>query len=279
MLQNLKLFILLSVLTSLFLLVGYSLGGQNGLIAAFAFALISQGLAYWNSDKIALSMNQAEELNETEAPELFAMMRNLTQRASLPMPRLYLTPEPLPNAFATGRDPEHSAVAVTKGLLNNLNQDEVEGVLAHELGHIKNRDVFISTIAAVLASAISSLAQFAYFFGAGRDRENSNPLVLLVSMLVAPFAAMIIQLAISRSREYKADATAIQITGKPNGLANALAKLEQISMQGHEAQTLQPAFSSLYITNPFAGGFFTEMLSTHPPIAKRIEKILGGHEN
>lgn len=244
------------------------------MLISLALALVTQGVAFWNSDKIALAANGAQEITENEAPEIFRMTRNLCKKAGLPMPKLYITPEHLPNAFATGRDPEHSAVAVTRGLLDNLTEDEIEGVIAHELGHIKNRDVMISTIAAVLASAISSLAQFAFLFGGSRDREGFNPIAMLASLIVAPFAAMIIQLAISRSREYKADATAIELTGKPGGLANALQRLESISKRGIQPENLQPTFSSLYITNPFSGDFFMELLSTHPPIAKRVEKIL-----
>ncbi|MDX1920415.1 MAG: zinc metalloprotease HtpX [Candidatus Caenarcaniphilales bacterium] len=274
MLNNLKLLILLGVLTSLFLLVGYSVGGKSGLIISLVVALATQGLAFWNSDKIALSMNQAQEVSEGQAPELYEMTRALAQKAELPMPRLYITPERLPNAFATGRDPEHSAVAVTQGLLHNLSPDELEGVIAHELGHIKNRDVFISTVAAILASAISTLAQFSYFFGGNRE-ERGGVLPFLISLVVAPFAAMIIQFAISRSREFMADATAIALTGKPHGLANALRKLETISRQGYQPDSLQPAFSSLYIANPFSGNFLSEWMSTHPPIPKRIERILG----
>jgi heat shock protein HtpX len=274
--QNLKLLILLVFLTGLFLLVGYSLGGRGGLIMALGISLVTQAITFWNSDKIALSMNQAQELTESQAPELFEITHKLTQKAALPMPKLYLTPETTPNAFATGRDPEHSAVALTQGLINNLNPEELEGVIAHELGHIKNRDVFISTVAAVLAGAISTLTQFAFFMGGSRDRENSSPfgfLGILISLVVAPIAAMIIQFAISRSREYGADAASVAMTGKPQGLASALRKLESFSKR-QQPETLQPAFSSLYITNPFQGSFLTELMSTHPPIEKRIERIL-----
>ncbi len=276
MLQNIKLLLLLTVLTGLFLFVGYSTGGKNGLFIALAVSLISQGIAYWNSDKIALSMNSAQELTEGEAPELYAMTRKLCERVELPMPRLYITPESSPNAFATGRDPEHSAVAVTEGLLQLLSPDELEGVIAHELGHIKNRDVFISTVAAVLAGAISTLTQFAFFMGGSRDREGSpfGAFGLIISLVVAPIAAMIIQFAISRSREYKADAASIAMTGNPKGLASALVKLENYAKRGRQPETLQPAFASLYIANPFEGNFLTELMSTHPPISKRVEAIM-----
>lgn len=272
MVNNLKLLLLLGALTSLFLFVGYSLGGQSGLILALVFAVATQGIAFWNSDKIALSMNQAQEITESEAPKLYAMTKRLCDKAGLPMPKLCITPERLPNAFATGRDPEHSAVAVTQGLLNNLNDEEIEGVIAHELGHIKNRDVFISTVAAILASAISMLAQFAYFFGGSRDRGSLVPFI--ISLVVAPLAAIVIQMAISRSREYLADATAVEITNNPNGLASALNKLEEIAKSGYQPDSLQPAFSSLYIANPFTGDFLSNLMSTHPPIPKRIEKII-----
>ncbi|MDJ0625244.1 MAG: zinc metalloprotease HtpX [Candidatus Caenarcaniphilales bacterium] len=273
MVNNFKLLILLIALSSLFLFVGYSLGGQTGLVISLIFAVATQGIAFWNSDKIALSMNQAQEVSKEEAPKLFEITEKLSEKAGLPMPKVYITPERLPNAFATGRDPEHSAVAVTQGLLSNLDEAELEGVIAHELGHIKNRDVFISTIAAILASAISMLAQFSYFLGG--DRERGGMLPFIVSLVVAPFAAMIIQMAISRSREYLADSTAVEITGNPNGLASALNKLEQISKAGHQPDSLKPAFSSLYIANPFSGDFFSSLLNTHPPIPKRIEKIMG----
>ena len=275
MIQNLKLLFLLGILTFIFLFVGYSVGGQSGLILALLLAIGIQGISFWNSDKIALSMNQAQPLTVSDAPELYAITRELCKRAMLPIPKLYITPEPTPNAFATGRDPEHSAVAVTKGLLQTLTRDELEGVIAHELGHIKNRDVFISTIAAILASSISTIVQFSYFFGGSRDREGGGGIIpFLVSAIIAPIAALIIQMMISRSREYQADATAIELTGKPLGLANALAKLEQISQKGYQAETLQPAFSSLYIANPFRGDSFSNLLSTHPPISKRIERIM-----
>lgn len=276
MMQNLKLLALLTFLTGLFLLVGYSLGGRNGLYISLLVSLIMQGISFWNSDKIALSMNRAEPLTEREAPELYAMLQKLCQKADLPLPKLYITPESTPNAFATGRDPNHSAVAVTQGLLQILNHNEIEGVLAHELGHIKNRDVFISTVAAVLAGAISTLTQFAYFLGGSRSREEQSPfgyLGLLVSLFVAPMAALIIQFAISRSREYTADATAAQLTGNPKGLVNALTKLHNFA-HNHEPEVLKPAFSSLYIINPFSGQFFSELMSTHPPVDKRIERLL-----
>lgn len=276
MIQNLKLLFLLGILTSIFLVVGYSLNGQAGLIISLVLATGIQGISFWNSDKIALAMNGAKPITESEAPELYRITRELCKRAILPIPNLYITGETSPNAFATGRDPDHSAIAVTSGLLQALSKDELEGVIAHELGHIKNRDVFISTIASILASAISTLVQFSYFFSGGRDREDrSNPIPLILSIILSPIAAMLIQMMISRTREYQADASAIEMTGNPSGLANALTKIEAIAKGAHnEENSLQPAFASLYIINPFAGDFLSNLFSTHPPIGKRVEKIM-----
>ncbi len=274
--STIRLLVLISSLTALTMIVGQALAGSDGLIFAFFFSIIIQGITYWNSDKIALSMNSAVEVNEEDYPQLFSITRKLINRANLPQPKLYITPEAIPNAFATGRDAYHSSIAVTKGLLEFLTPEELEAVIAHELGHIKNKDVFISTIAVVMAGTISSIAQFAYLFsprsGKDGDGQNSNPIVMLMMVIFAPLLALIIQLAISRSREYRADQTAIDMTFNPNGLANALQKIHEIS-QKQQPQTLRPAFASLYTANPFTGDFLVEMMSTHPPIEKRIERI------
>ncbi len=275
--STIRLFVLISSLTALTMIVGQSLAGTDGLIFALFFSIIIQGITYWNSGKIALSMNSAEEINEQDYPQLFSITRKLVNRANLPLPELYITPEAIPNAFATGRDVHHSAIAVTRGLLEFLTPEELEAVIAHELGHIKNKDVFLSTIAVVMAGTISSIAQVAYIFGSlnrGRDEngQNSNPIVMLIMVILAPLLALIIQLAISRSREYRADQTAIDMTFNPNGLVNALQKIHEIS-QKQQAQTLRPAFASLYTVNPFTGDFLVEMMSTHPPIERRIERI------
>lgn len=278
--STIRLLVLISSLTALTMILGQALGGTDGLIFALFSSIIVQGITYWNSDKIALSMNRAVQIDEQDYPQLFVITRKLINRANLPMPKLYLCPEPIPNAFATGRNPRHSAIAVTQGLIEILSPEELEAVLAHELGHIKNKDAFLSTIAAVMAGTISSIAQIAYIFGRsggthrGRDEDgqNSNPIVMLIMVILAPLLAFIIQMAISRSREFRADQTAIDMTFNPNGLANALNRITEFTKKQHP-QTLRPAFTSLYTTNPFTGDFLVEMMSTHPPIEKRIEKI------
>ncbi len=275
--QNLKLILLIFALSSLLMFVGNAIAGESGLVLALGIGLATQGIAFWNSDKIALAMNSARELPENENPDLHAMVRYLSERAGIPSPRLFITPDSSPNAFATGRDPEHSAVAVTQGLLRALNRDQLEGVIAHELGHIKNRDVFLSTIAAVLAASISSLTQFAFMFGGHRDDDGDggSPIVAIAAIILAPIAASLIQFAISRTREYEADATAVQITGNPIGLASALEQIHaQIERRQTAPESLQPAYASLYIANPFTGKSFMQLFSTHPPVEKRIEAIL-----
>ena len=226
--NRMKTLILLAVLTALFLWVGQLLGGRQGMMIALIFALGMNFVSYWFSDKIVLKMYGAQPVTETEAPEFFAIVRDLAQRAQIPMPKVYVIPEEAPNAFATGRDPDHAAVAATQGLLRLMSREEVTGVIAHELGHVKNRDTLIMTVAATLAGALSQLANFALFFGGGRrdDGEGGHPLAGLIGILVAPFAAMLIQMAISRSREFLADEASAQITGNPMALANALRKLE-----------------------------------------------------
>lgn len=274
MVQNIKLLVLLGGLTALLMFVGDMIAGRTGLIFALGISGIMQVISFWNSDKIALKMNHATELSKTDYPGIFKMTEKLCQRADLPMPRLYITPERLPNAFATGRDPEHSAVALTHGLIAGLTDKELEGVIAHELGHIKNRDVFISTVAAVLASAISTLTQFAFFFRGGDSRNNPfGPFGIILAIILAPLAASIIQMTISRSREFKADWAAAEMCHSASGLASALRKLESLSRQAIQPTHLKPSMSSLYIYNPFKGDFFKSIFSTHPPIDKRIEAL------
>ncbi len=281
MLNNFKLLTLFAALTALLMFTGYSIGGSGGLFMSLIMSIFMQGIAYWNSDKIALAMNRAEEITENDNPKLFQMTKDLAEKAALPMPKLYITRDPSPNAFATGRDPEHSAVAVTEGLLRILNDDEVRGVIAHELGHIKNRDVFISTVAAIIAGTISSLVQFAFLFSSHHqhDEEGENSGLLgfipvLLTSLVAPILAMIIQMMISRSREYEADATAAEITKRPDALASALLKISDTVHQQPQPELLKPAYSSLYIANPFSGDALKEIFSTHPPIEKRVDRLL-----
>jgi heat shock protein HtpX len=278
--NTLKTWILMGALTILLVLMGSFFGGRTG---AFIFLLISIAMnliSYFYSDKMAIAMTHSRELPEHEAPELHAMIRRLSSRAGIPMPRVYLTPSPQPNAFATGRNPEHSAVAVTEGILQLLDREELEGVIAHELAHIKNRDVLISTIAAMLAGAITWIADMIQwslmFAGFGnRDEENEgigSTVAGLFMAILGPIAAMIIQLAISRSREFKADATGARIAGSPHGLANALLRLEQASHQ-IPAYGVSPAASHLFIVNPFKGMSLARLFSTHPPIEERVRRL------
>ena len=276
--NTLKTFILMAALTALFMVGGQALGGQQGMIIALVMALGLNFFTYWNSDKMALAMNKAREVPEAEAPDLHQLVANLAARAGLPKPRVYVVDNPTPNAFATGRNPEHAAVAVTTGIMQTLNREELEGVLAHELGHIKNRDILISSIAAVMAGAISylaTMAQWAMIFGGGRssdDEGSSNPLVMLAMMIVAPLAASLIQMAISRSREYIADASGAEICGNPKALASALQKLSNFNAQ--RPMDVNPASAQMYIVNPLAGGTLAGLFSTHPPMEERISRLM-----
>lgn len=274
--NTMKTFILMAALTALFMVAGQAMGGQQGMMIALLFALGLNFFAYWNSDKMALAMNKAREVSEAEAPDLHNMVASLAARAQLPKPKVYVVDNQTPNAFATGRNPDHAAVAVTTGIIQVLNRDELEGVLAHELAHIKNRDILIGSIAAVMAGAISylaTMAQWAMIFG-GRsdDDEGGNPIVAIVMMIVAPLAASLIQMAISRSREYIADATGAEICGHPQSLASALNKLssanEQIPMD------VNPASAQMYIVNPLKGGSIANLFSTHPPMEERIKRLM-----
>jgi heat shock protein HtpX len=275
-----KTFILLAGLTALLLLIGQALAGTQGLYIALFMAVIMNFVGYWFSDKIALAMSGAQEVTIDQAPELHRMVERLSRQAGLPKPRVYIIPQDTPNAFATGRNPEHAAVAVTEGILRILRPDELEGVLAHELAHIKNRDILISSIAAVIAGAISHLAymaQWGAMFGMGRsdDEEGgggANLIVTLLLAILAPIAAMLIQMAISRSREYIADATGARIIHSGRPLASALQKLEaanhQLPMQ------VNPAQAQMYIVNPLTGGGLMSLFSTHPPIQERVRRLL-----
>ncbi len=267
--------VLLGALTGLLVVFGNFFGGQQGMVIAFAFALLMNFGAYWFSDRIVLAMYRAREVSEAEAPELVAMVRGLAQRARLPMPRVYVIPTPSPNAFATGRSPRHAAVAVTEGILGLMDREELEGVLAHELAHVRNRDTLISTIAATLAGVImmlANMARWAAFFGGGRDDEDRGGVLGLVVMAVlAPFAALLIQMAISRAREYLADATAAQVTKKPGALASALERLQQASQR--LPLQANPATAHLFIVNPLSGRSFLSLFSTHPPIEERVARL------
>ncbi len=275
---QIRTFLLLSVLTVLFVVLGRVIGGQTGMVIAFCFALVMNFFAYWFSDKVVLAMYRARPVSEAEAPELYRIVRTLCQRANLPMPKIYIIPTQTPNAFATGRDPKHAAVAVTEGILRLLTEEELMGVLAHELAHIKHRDILIQTVAATVVGAITMLADWGrwmLFWGAlGGDEEDNNPLGLILSivlLVVIPIAAVLINLAISRSREYYADEGGAKICGNPLYLANALRKLaygvEKIPMDAN------PGTAHMFIVNPLKGDGIMSLLSTHPPIEERIRRL------
>ncbi len=271
-----RLTLLMGLLTLLLVFLGGMLFGESGAILALIFSAAMNLFSYWNSDKIVLRMYNATEVDDRSAPELMAIVRELAGRARLPMPRVYIIESPMANAFATGRDPEHAAVAVTTGILSILNRSELEGVIAHELGHIRNRDILIGTIAAVLAGAISMLAQmgqWSLFFGGYNDEdEGGNPIFAILAIILMPIAAMLVQMAISRSREYKADETAASLTHNPLGLAHALRKLATATEQ-LPAGNVNPATSHLFIVNPLSGASLRSLFSTHPPIEERIARL------
>ncbi|HWA69925.1 MAG TPA: zinc metalloprotease HtpX [Rhizomicrobium sp.] len=266
--------ILMAALTGLFLAVGALLGGGTGVMIAFAFALATNLFAYWNSDKLLLSMYGARQVDAASAPDLYHLVERLAAQAALPMPKVYITENPQPNAFATGRDPGHAAVCVTSGLLAQVSPEELAGVLAHELGHVKHRDTLTMTITAVIAGAISMLANMAFFMGGNRDRNNPMGLVgmLLVTML-APIAAVLVQAAISRSREFEADRAGAEITGRPLWLASALGQIERAA-RGIENQSADanPATAHMFIVNPLHGGI-GGLFATHPSTEERIARL------
>lgn len=272
--SNLKTGLLMAAITALLVVTGNAIGGSTGLVLALVMAVVMNMGAYWFSDKIVLAMTRAQPLDERQAPELYRMVERLSERAGIPMPRLYLVPDPSPNAFATGRNPAHGVVAVNQGLLQILDSREVEGVIAHEIAHIKHRDTLTSALVATVAGAIGSLANLAMFaamFG-GRD-DDRNPLVELLAMIFAPLAATLIQLAVSRAREYEADKTAAELVGSPVGLRNALVKLHMGVQQvpGH----IQPTAAHMCIVNPFAGvgSGLMKLFSTHPPMEERVRRL------
>jgi heat shock protein HtpX len=268
--------LLLAVLTVMLVLMGGALGGRGGMMIGLILALVMNVGSYWFSDKIVLSMYGAQAIDESQAPELFAMVRRLTQRAGIPMPRVYMISDDSPNAFATGRDPEHAAIAVTSGIMRILNTEELEGVLAHELAHVKNRDVLISTIAATLAGAITYVAhmlQWSAFMGGARDDDEGggSPVGALAMAIVAPIAAMLVQMAVSRAREYEADATGAALAKNTQGLQRALGKLH---MASHAVPMhANPATAHLFIVNPLTGRSLMTLFSTHPPIEDRIARL------
>ncbi len=274
--NNLKTMVLLVFLTLILVWAGAAFGGKQGMTIALIFAFGMNFFAYWFSDKIVLRMYRAQEVTEAEAPELYRVVRMLSQKAQIPMPKVYIMEEDQPNAFATGRNPQHAAVAVTTGIMRILNHDELAGVIGHELSHITHRDILISTIAATIAGAISYLAQMAQWaaiFGGhrGNDDEGGSPLAALVMMIVGPIAALIVQMAISRSREYLADEGGARLAGNPRLLANALRKLNYASQK--IPMDANPATSHMFIVNPLTGGGLLKLFSTHPPIEERIARL------
>jgi heat shock protein HtpX len=276
--NQLKTTILLAALTALIVLIGRMFGGNQGLFIAFVFALIMNFGSYWFSDKIVLAMYRAQELLPDDAPEIHRMVAELAQRGGLPKPRIYLIPSRTPNAFATGRNPEHAVVAVTKGILRLLEPDELKGVLAHELGHVKNRDILIGSIAATLAGVVmmlANMARFAPIFGlGGKDSlgRGSNIFSLILMSILAPLSAALIQMAVSRSREYLADSTGARLTGNPGSLASALEKLAHASRR-LPMQEANPATGHMFTVNPLTGGGFATLFGTHPPVEERIRRL------
>lgn len=277
MANTLKTGILLAVLTGMFLLVGEAVGGRGGMMAAFAFAVAMNVGAYWFSDRIVLRMYGAREVTGADAPGLHAAVRRLAVSAGIPMPKVYIIPSDSPNAFATGRNPEHAAVAATEGIMRLLPQDELEAVLAHELGHVRNRDILVSTVAATLAGAVMMLArmaQFAAIFGGGRDRDDEHGggiFGMLLLAVVAPLAAMLVQMAVSRSREYLADESGARFCGNPLALARALERISGASER--VPLDASPATAHMFIVNPLFGGGLSSLFSTHPPVGKRVERL------
>jgi len=277
MINTIKSFILMAALTALLMVAGRAMGGDQGMTFALIMAFGMNFFAYWFSDKMALAMGRAQPLEPQQAPQLHATIQRLSSRAGLPMPRVYLIKSDTPNAFATGRNPEHAAIAVTSGLLRLMGPDELEGVLAHELGHVKNRDILISSIAAVMAGAISYLATMAQWglifggFSRNDDEGGGGALSALLMMIVAPLAAALIQMAISRSREFQADATGAAICGKGQGLASALRQLENYNKK--LPMQVNPATAQMYIVNPLSRSNLANLFSTHPPIEERIRRL------
>jgi heat shock protein HtpX len=276
----LKTTVLLAAMTGLLLVIGDYFGGQQGMLIAFVIAAVMNFVSYFFSDKIALAMYSAQPVSREELPRVYAIVERLTQKMGYPMPKLFVIPTDSPNAFATGRNPSHASVAVTRGILSLLDEEELEGVLAHELGHVRNRDILISSVAATIAGAITMLARMGYYaslFGGGSsrddDRRGGGAVGALLMLFLAPIAATLIQLAVSRSREYSADETGAEVTGNPYALARALQKLDAYSKRRPMVAT--PSTAHLFIVQPFTNIDFASLFSTHPPIAKRIERLTG----
>lgn len=267
----------MGLLSVILVLLGSAINGPDGALLFFLIAVAMNFFSYFYSDRVAIKMTRSKPISENEAPEIYEIIRNISGRAGIPMPRVYRTPSPQPNAFATGRNPEHAAVAITDGLVRLLNRDEIEGVLAHEIGHIKNRDILVASVAATFAGAITMIAnmmRWGVFIGGGDDEGGNNILglaAMLLMSILAPLAAVLIQLAISRSREYGADATGARLAGSPNGLASALLRMERESSRA--PMDVNPATSHLFIVNPLSGQSFARLFSTHPPITERVSRL------
>ena len=266
---------LLAALTAIFMGVGFLIGGSGGMVIAFLIAAATNLFAYWNADRLVLSMQRAREVDDRTAPEFTAIVRELAGKAGLPMPRVYVMDSPQPNAFATGRNPEHAAVCATTGLLQSLSREEIAGVIAHELGHVRNRDTLLMTVTATIAGAVSMLANFALFFGGNRDSNNPLGFVgVIVAAIVAPIAALLVQMALSRTREYSADRASAEITGHPAWLISALAKIARAAPRvPNVTAERNPATAALFIINPLSGAAMDSLFSTHPATANRIAAL------
>lgn len=274
--NSLRTVFLMTLVAVLFMLVGQVLGGSTGLIIAFIFAMGMNFFSYWKSDKMVLRMYKAQPVDRSTHPKLYGMVEELARKADLPMPAVYIIPQQQPNAFATGRNPENSAVAVTQGILQTLDERQLRGVIAHELAHIQNRDILTQTIVTTVVSALSMLAQFAYFIPLGGNDRGSNPLVALMVLITAPIAAMMLQAALSRTREYEADRVGAEISGEPQQLASALQKIEKAAEQipMNVSETAMRSTSHMFPVNPFSSGRFMSLFSTHPETADRVERLM-----
>src|SRR5262245_191221 len=268
--------LLLAALTGLFLAVGYAIGRESGMIIAFFLAMATNLFAYWNSDRMVLSMHGAQQVDRASAPEFYALVEQLAKQANLPMPKVYIMDNPQPNAFATGRNPQNAAVAATTGLLSELSREEVAGVIAHELAHVRNRDTLIMTMTATIAGAISMLGNFAMFFGGARDRDGGmGPIATIAMIILAPIAAAIVQMAISRTREYAADRGGAEISGEPLWLASALRRIDAAAHQIENPTAEEnPASAPLFIISPLSGARMDNLFSTHPATENRIEALM-----
>lgn len=262
--------LLMAMLTALLMMCGKAFGGNQGMMGMFIFGTLMNFYYYWNSDSLVLRQYHAQPIERGDAPRLYAMIERLAKKAEIPMPKVYVIDTPVPNAFATGRNPEHAAVAINTGLAQMLEEDELEGVIAHELSHIKNHDILTSTIAGSMANLITHIAHFAMFFGGSRDDENRNPIATIAMLVLAPLAAGMIQMAISRSREYEADRSGGEISGKPDALADALLKIEGYAKRSRIMPGASEATAHMFIINPFTGKDFKSLFSTHPSTEERV---------